>query len=211
VGRSALLIECPGEVEAWRSLLAGRDIGATEVVPGAATVLLDGLVDPAATAALVEAWALPPATDQAEGPLVTIPVVYDGPDLDFVADHWSVSTEEAVARLSGTELRVAFCGFAPGFAYLTGLAGRAGPGAAAGPADAARRAGAVDEMPRLASPRSSVPAGSVGLAGPYAGIYPTASPGGWRLVGRTSTTLFDVRRDPPALLTPGTRVRLVAA
>jgi KipI family sensor histidine kinase inhibitor len=66
-------------------------------------------------------------------------------------------------------------------------------------------------MPRLASPRPSVPAGSVGLAGPYAGIYPTASPGGWRLVGRTSTTLFDVRRDPPALLTPGTRVRLAAA
>ena len=78
------------------------DIGATEVVPGAATVLLDGLVDPAATAALVEAWALPPATDQAEGPLVTIPVVYDGPDLDFVADHWSVSTEEAnCALISG--------------------------------------------------------------------------------------------------------------
>jgi KipI family sensor histidine kinase inhibitor len=66
-------------------------------------------------------------------------------------------------------------------------------------------------VPRLATPRPKVPAGSVALAGSYAGIYPTASPGGWRIVGRTETTLFDVRRDPPALLTPGTRVRLVPA
>ncbi|GFJ90481.1 hypothetical protein Prum_041230 [Phytohabitans rumicis] len=99
---------------------------------------------------------------------------------------------EAVERLAGTELRVAFCGFAPGFAYLAGL-----------PASWA--------VPRLASPRPRVPAGSVGLAGEYAGIYPTASPGGWRLVGRTDAVLFDVRRDPPALLAPGTRVRLVPA
>lgn len=189
MGRSALLIQCPGEVEAWRSLLAARDTGATEIVPGAATVLLDGLADPEATAALVQAWAPPPATARAEGPRVTVPVVFDGPDLDFVADHWSLSTADAVARLTGTELLVAFCGFAPGFAYLTGLPG---------------------EMPRLDSPRSAVPAGSVGLAGPYAGIYPGASPGGWRLVGRTSVTLFDVHRDPPAHLAPGTRVRLAA-
>jgi KipI family sensor histidine kinase inhibitor len=87
---------------------------------------------------------------------------------------------------------VAFSGFAPGFAYLAGL-----------PDDWA--------VPRLATPRPKVPAGSVGLAGAYAGIYPTASPGGWRLVGRTETVLFDVRRDPPALLTPGTGVRLVRA
>jgi KipI family sensor histidine kinase inhibitor len=97
----------------------------------------------------------------------------------------------AVERLTGTELTVAFCGFAPGFAYLRGLS----------PAWA---------VPRLDAPRPRVPAGSVALAGEYAGIYPTAAPGGWRLVGRTDATLFDVRREPPALLAPGTRVSLVA-
>jgi KipI family sensor histidine kinase inhibitor len=106
------------------------------------------------------------------------------------ARRWGVSRTEAVQRLSTAELRVAFCGFAPGFAYLTGL-----------PAEWA--------VPRLPTPRPRVPAGSVALAGPYAGIYPTASPGGWRLVGRTEATLFDVHRDPPARLVPGTRVRLV--
>jgi KipI family sensor histidine kinase inhibitor len=189
VGRAALLLECPGEVEAWRSWLTGR-VDAVEIVPGARTILLDGLDDPDATADLITTSGPPPAAGATVGPLVTIPVTYDGPDLADVAAHWSIGPDDVVARLSGTELRVAFCGFAPGFAYLTGLPG---------------------EVPRLDSPRSSVPAGSVGLAGPYAGIYPTASPGGWRLVGRTDVTLFDVDRDPPALLTPGTRVRLVAA
>jgi KipI family sensor histidine kinase inhibitor len=91
----------------------------------------------------------------------------------------------------GTELHVAFCGFAPGFAYLAGL---------------------PDELavPRLDTPRTKVEAGSVGLADRYAGIYPTPSPGGWRLVGHTDVTLFDHTRTPPALLSPGTRVRFVA-
>ena len=89
-------------------------------------------------------------------------------------------------RLTGTRFRVAFCGFAPGFPYLTGL-----------PAELA--------LPRLATPRPRVPAGSVALAGPYAGIYPGASPGGWLLVGRTDLVLFDVAADPPARLGPGTR------
>jgi KipI family sensor histidine kinase inhibitor len=120
---------------------------------------------------------------------VEVPVVYDGADLDGVAAIWRVSRAEAIRRLTARELRVAFCGFAPGFAYLTGLP-------------------AAWTVPRLATPRPAVPAGSVALAGPYAGIYPTASPGGWRLVGRTDVNLFDVHRDPPALLTPGTRVRL---
>jgi KipI family sensor histidine kinase inhibitor len=190
VGRSALLIECPDQVEDWRALLASRPVGALELVPGAATILLDGLADPEATAELVAGWAPPPAADAVSGPLVTIPVVYDGPDLAFVAAHWSLAPDAAVDRLTSTELRVAFCGFAPGFAYLSGLPG---------------------EVPRLDSPRPTVPAGSVGLAGPYAGIYPTASPGGWRLVGRTDVPLFDVHREPPALLVPGARVRLVAA
>jgi KipI family sensor histidine kinase inhibitor len=197
VGGSALLIECAdGAVEAWRSLLwqrrAAGDLVAEEIVPGARTVLLDGLDDPDATAELVRGWAPPPPAGVAARPLVTVPVVYDGPDLIDVAERWGVSVPSAVARLAGAELRVAFCGFAPGFAYLSGL-----------PAEWS--------VPRLDTPRASVPAGAVGLAGPYVGIYPTRSPGGWRLVGRTDVSLFDVHRDPPALLAPGTRVRLAGA
>jgi KipI family sensor histidine kinase inhibitor len=197
VGAAALLIECAdaAEVEAWRGELWRRreaaELAAVEIVSGARTVLLDGLRDPVATARLVAGWAPPPAAAAVEGPLVEIPTVYDGADLDGVARLWDVTRTEAVARLSGADLRVAFCGFAPGFSYLAGL-----------PPEWS--------VPRLDSPRARVPAGSVALAGPYAGIYPTASPGGWRLVGRTGVTLFDVECDPPALLAPGTRVRLVA-
>jgi len=197
VGGSALLIECAdGAVEAWRSLLwqrrAAGDLVAVEIVPGARTVLLDGLDDPDGTAVLVRGWAPPPPAGVAARPLVTVPVVYDGPDLIDVAERWGVSVPSAVARLAGADLWVAFCGFAPGFAYMSGLP-------------------AAWSVPRLDTPRASVPAGAVGLAGPYVGIYPTRSPGGWRLVGRTDLALFDVHRDPPALLAPGTRVRLAGA
>lgn len=118
-----------------------------------------------------------------------VPTVYDGADLGDVARLWDMTTEEVVATHTGTTHTVAFCGFAPGFAYCAGL-GR--------------------EVPRLASPRPRVPAGSVGLAGPFTGVYPTASPGGWRLVGRTRLRLWDSAATPPALLTPGTVVRFVA-
>ncbi|GAA1849205.1 5-oxoprolinase subunit B family protein [Asanoa iriomotensis] len=195
VGATALLIECPAdEVEAWRAELWRRrsagSLSVAEIVPGARTVLLDG-VDPLA-ADLIMSWAPPPAVGAASGDLVEIPTVYDGPDLSSVAALWSLPVPAVISRLASTTFRVAFCGFAPGFGYLTGLP-------------------AALSVPRLATPRTSVPPGSVGLAGPYAGIYPTASPGGWQLVGRTSVTLFDVSRDPPALLVPGTVVRLVAA
>lgn len=206
VGSAALLIECADavQVEAWRAELWRRrevgDLVAVEIVPAARTVLLDGVPDTQATASLIASLApLIKASvtleqrdrhfDQQAGGLVEVPVVYDGADLDGVAAIWAVSRAEAIDRLTARELRVAFCGFAPGFAYLTGLP-------------------AAWTVPRLATPRPAVPAGSVALAGPYAGIYPTASPGGWRLVGRTDVNLFDVHRDPPALLTPGTRVRL---
>ncbi|WP_346537392.1 allophanate hydrolase subunit 1 [Micromonospora sp. DPT] len=198
VGRHALLLDCddPGQVEAWRAeLWRRRDAGeltAVEIVPAAATVLLDGVPDPAAVAARIGGWTPRPVTAPAAAAQVEVPTVYDGEDLPVVAGHWNVTVREVVRRLRETAFRVAFCGFAPGFAYLTGL-----------PPEWA--------VPRLPSPRTRVPAGSVALAGPYAGIYPTASPGGWLLVGRTELTLFDVRADPPARLTPGTRVRLVAA
>ncbi|GAA4452980.1 5-oxoprolinase subunit B family protein [Phytohabitans houttuyneae] len=194
-GATGLLVECAdgAEVEAWRAELWRRreqgELAAAEIVPGARTVLLDGLTDPEQTAGLLAGWAPPPAAGTTAGPLVEIIVRYDGVDLAAVAEGWSVPVSEAVERISGTELRVAFCGFAPGFAYMTGLPW---------------------PVPRLATPRPRVPAGSVALAGEYAGIYPTASPGGWRLVGSTDAVLFDIERDPPALLAPGTRVRLVS-
>ena len=192
-----MLVQCADgdEVEAWRAELWRRrsagQLAATEIVPGARTVLLDGLRDAATTVELLTSWAPPPAAGIANGPLVEVPTTYDGPDLDAVARGWSVPVAEVVERLAGAELRVAFCGFAPGFAYLSGLPG--------------------PDVPRHKTPRAEVPAGSVALAGPYAGIYPAASPGGWQLVGRTRVSLFDVDRDPPALLLPGTRVRLVPA
>ena len=122
-------------------------------------------------------------------------MVYDGADLADVARLWGVTEAEVVARHTGTEFRVAFCGFAPGFPYL--LAAEDLPGG-------------DGRVPRRASPRPAVPAGSVGLADRWCGIYPTASPGGWQLLGRTDLTLFDPAREPPALLPPGTRVRFVA-
>ncbi|MFF5294984.1 5-oxoprolinase subunit B family protein [Paractinoplanes globisporus] len=194
VGRSAVLIECHDgdEVEAWRvSLWRRRESGElrfVDIVPGATTILLDGV--PPGTAAELAREPVPPGVSAEEGPLVEISATFDGEDLDDVASRWGVPVPEAVRRLAATPLAVAFCGFAPGFAYLRGL---------------------PDEwaVPRLAAPRPRVPAGSIGLAGSYVGIYPAASPGGWRLVGHTDQKLFDVRRKAPALLTPGTRVRLV--
>jgi KipI family sensor histidine kinase inhibitor len=151
--------------------------------------LLDGLEDPLGTAEAVQEWYVGAATT-ITAPEVAIPVVFDGPDLDEVATMWGVEPGEVVGRLERIPWRVAFCGFAPGFAYLSGL-----------PYQFA--------VPRLATPRPKVPAGSVGLADRYAGVYPSASPGGWRVVGHTDVTLFDPDRTPPALLSPGTRVRFV--
>ncbi|MFG1649057.1 allophanate hydrolase subunit 1 [Micromonospora sp. NPDC049275] len=213
VGVHALLLDCvaPADipeaalVEAWRAELWRRreqgDLSAVEIVPAARTILLDGLPDPAATADLLSRWA-PAVTTAAVTATsatardgvpagVVVRVEFDGPDLPLVAEHWGVDVPAVLRRLTGTRFRVAFCGFAPGFPYLTGL-----------PADLA--------LPRLPTPRPRVPAGSVALAGPYAGIYPSASPGGWLLVGRTDLPLFDVDGDPPARLGPGTRVRMVA-
>jgi KipI family sensor histidine kinase inhibitor len=195
-GWSALLVECAtqDEVEAWRAALhrarSAGALSATEIVPGARTVLLDGVPDPDGLAAVLSTWPPPVAASPAGAapPEVRIPVVYDGEDLPRVAELWGVGVDDAVRLHHDREYRVAFCGFAPGFGYLTGL-----------PPELS--------VPRLDTPRTRVPAGSVGLAGPYTGVYPTASPGGWLLIGRTDTVLFDVRADPPALLAPGATVR----
>ncbi|MFI1971904.1 allophanate hydrolase [Streptomyces cinnamoneus] len=197
VGRDALLLEVGGPEEAQAlhaELLRRRTAGdlppVREIVPAARTVLLDGVADPRALAADLTRRAVPPLTTEGSAPVV-LPVHYDGPDLAEVAALWGVA-EDAVARIhSGCEFRVAFCGFSPGFGYLTGLPERL-------------------HVPRRATPRTAVPAGSLALAGPYTGVYPSASPGGWQLIGRTDTVLWDPDREPAALLSPGTRVRFEA-
>jgi len=176
---------------ALASWARAASVPATDVVPGARTVLFDGVADLPALEDLLAGWT-GPEEDAATGPLVEVPVTYDGPDLADVADRWGTDAAGVADRLAHTDLLSAFCGFAPGFAYLSGL-----PGELA--------------VPRLDSPRPSVPAGSVAVADRWCGIYPTASPGGWRLLGRTDATLWDASSDTPALLAPGTRVRLVPA
>jgi KipI family sensor histidine kinase inhibitor len=192
-GDRALLLEVAdaAAVAGLRAALERAPLpGQQELVPAARTVLvvLDRPPSDADRAALCRLRPEPGAGAR-DGELVEIPVVFDGPDLADVAELTGRPVRGLVAALTGAELTVAFGGFAPGFGYLTGL---------------------PDELhvPRRATPRTRVPAGSVGLAGPYAGVYPTASPGGWRLVGRTDAVLFDVDREPPALLRPGVRVRL---
>jgi KipI family sensor histidine kinase inhibitor len=190
-GDAAVLVEVddPSDVVPLAESLARRD-GVTEVVPAARTVLVH-----AQPHALAELRALPPdpaARPAAPAPAasVELAVRYDGPDLADVAAELGISEAEVVERHARAEYVVAFCGFAPGFAYLRGL-------------DPALH------VPRLAEPRTRVPAGSVGVAGEFTGVYPRVSPGGWRLLGRTDAPLWDLARTPPALLTPGTRVRFV--
>ncbi|MFT4287075.1 5-oxoprolinase subunit B family protein [Nocardioides sp.] len=193
LGPRALLVEVADAREAAALATWARDrLAAEEIVPAARTVLLDG-VDPAEAEALLAGWSA--AIEVAEGELVELPTTYDGPDLARVAELWSCSVEEVVARHTSVSFTSAFCGFAPGFAYLTGLP-------------------AGWRVPRLDSPRSRVPAGSVALAGEWCGVYPSPSPGGWLLLGRlpasAAARLWDPARSQPALLAPGTRVRFVA-
>jgi KipI family sensor histidine kinase inhibitor len=196
-GETALLLECADGDQvraAYAEAVRRRDDGSlacTDVVPGATTLLLDGLADPQRLLAGLEDWPMEPA-EAAAPEAVELPVSYDGPDLESVAGHTGLTVDEVVERHRSAEFVVAFCGFAPGFAYLAGL-----------PEEL--------HVPRLDQPRSKVPAGSVGLAGEFTGIYPSASPGGWQLIARTEAKLWDVDRDPPALLLPGTPVRFVDA
>jgi len=190
VGDRAALVEV-GDAVAAASLAAwarADGVGAAEIVPAATTVLFDG-IDPEVVVDVVDRW--PSDAVMEDGPLVRVAVSYDGPDLETVAAHWGCSVDEVVSRHTDIEFVSTFTGFAPGFAYLAGL-----------PADWA--------VPRLATPRPRVAPGSVGLADGWCGVYPTASPCGWLLLGTTAAVLWDVARDPPALLAPGTRVRFEA-
>lgn len=126
--------------------------------------------------------------------VMEIPVCYGGecgPDIDAVAEYAHLSRDEVITCHTTAAYTVAMLGFAPGFPYLLGL-------------------DKILHMPRRANPRTRVPAGSVAIGGAQTGIYPSELPGGWHLIGRTPRTLFDPRRDPPALLAPGDRVRFRA-
>lgn len=192
VGADALLLEVDSPLDWFAALDAERAAGrlpVVDIVPGARTVLLDGVRDPAGLAARLRSFAIDPAAVRHEPPLV-VDVVFDGVDLPFVASLAGLSVPDLVATLTDISFSVAFCGFAPGFAYLSGLPWN---------------------VPRLDTPRTRVPAGSVALAAEFAGIYPSPSPGGWRIVGHSDVELFCVDREPPALFTPGRTVRFRAA
>jgi KipI family sensor histidine kinase inhibitor len=190
-GRDAVLVEVDDLVMAQRlyaELRRRAPEGLVDIVPAARTVLLVG-PRAAAVAEELPSWTLGDAVALAGG-TVELPVVFDGEDLAAVAAIARCPVREVVERVMETTFVAAFTGFAPGFAYLTGL-----PEAL--------------HVPRRASPRPRVPAGSLAIAGEYAGVYPRATPGGWHLLGHTTSSLWDATRDPPALIAPGTRVRFV--
>lgn len=208
MGEEAVLLELGSlddVLRVHRALVETRPVGLVDLVPAARTVL--AVTDPRGPAlAAVGAWLLataqqaltsetgvPPgsAAGPAGGPEVVVDVRYDGPDLDDTATVLGLDRDGLVEWHTGAAWRVAFSGFAPGFAYLV----RDEP------------ARSPIEVPRLSVPRTTVPAGSVALAGLFSGVYPRASPGGWRVIGTTDAVLWDEAADPPALLLPGGRVR----
>ena len=197
-GDQALLLqfESTAEVLAWTDALHDAAMrGVLDIVPAARTVLLK-LDGPGRQRAIRRrlgtltvapgAAARPPAAP------TVIDVVYDGADLAEVAGLTGMTTVQVIEAHTANPWTVGFCGFAPGFAYLVGGDPRLA-------------------VPRRSEPRPSVPAGAVGLAGEFTGIYPRRSPGGWQLIGHTDAVLWDIDRPDPALLTPGMRVRFRAA
>ncbi|HEY4993604.1 MAG TPA: 5-oxoprolinase/urea amidolyase family protein [Nakamurella sp.] len=200
-GDAALLVEVDGieGVEGVLALMgalrAADPAGVADLVPAARTVLVR--VDPGADIDALRSAVAEIVRDadaagdgSADSPDVVIPVRYDGPDLDEVGRQTGLSRSEIIARHTGTRWRAGFVGFAPGFAYLTGGDPRL----------------SVSRRPQS---RTQVPAGSVALAGGYSAVYPQASPGGWQLIGRTGTAMWDLGRTPPALVQPGSWVRFV--
>ncbi len=191
-GNHAWLMECEPSDVAGLVLSADQSSpsGVIDVVPGAQSIL--ATFDPVATdETTVAHWlrALPVSiAPLTAAPLVELEVTYNGPDLAEVAAACDMSPAEVVARHVAGDYVVAFCGFAPGFAYLTGI-------------------DPTLQLARHSAPRESVPAGSVAIAADYSAVYPRSSPGGWHLIGSCDAVLFDADREPPALLTPGTRVK----
>jgi KipI family sensor histidine kinase inhibitor len=169
--------------------------GIADIVPGMSTLLIRTEVGIAADAAMARAMSArlttgKDSTASSTGETIELPVTYDGADLADVAEHMGLTVAEVIAAHQAATWQVAFCGFAPGFAYMVGDDPRF-------------------KLPRRKSPRTRIPAGAVGLADRFCGVYPQASPGGWQLIGRTAVPMWDLDRQPPALLRPGVRCRFV--
>ncbi|MBI5088608.1 MAG: allophanate hydrolase subunit 1 [Actinobacteria bacterium] len=193
-GPQAFLVEYDSLDDVMRvmaDLRAAPPDGVVDLVPGARTIMVHapGADWPAIIARLRHVATDSTAID--DGPLVEIDVRYDGDDLAMVAEACSMSVDDVVAAHCSPEYRVAFCGFVPGFAYLVGLDPRL-------------------QLPRRATPRTRLAAGSVAVGGEYTGVYPVAGPGGWHVLGHTDAAMWDADRAVPALLPPGTRVRFAA-
>jgi len=204
-GSTALLatFDTLDEVVAFRTGLGHRPPGVTEVVSGARTLLfrydrsrtdatrlradLAGVTPTTATSATSAA---PAETNADTDASVVIPVTYDGDDLAAVADLAGMTPADLVAWHTGQTWTSAFCGFAPGFSYLTGTAPSL-------------------DLPRRTTSRTAVPSGAVALAGEFSAVYPRTSPGGWQLIGRTDVPMWSLDRDPPALAPAGTQIRFV--
>ena len=185
----AWFVDEVGSPAAWAEALAAMEVpGVDEIVPAESTVVVRCTRERHDAVGRVLDMVVPRERSPSAGAPLTIDVVYDGPDIAALAYAAQISVDDVV-RLHATGIyEVAFCGFSPGFAYLRGIDQRL-------------------QVPRRDTPRTSVPAGSVGVAAGYTCVYPSASPGGWHLIGRTTATLWDVDRDPPALLRPGRAVR----
>jgi KipI family sensor histidine kinase inhibitor len=212
LGEDALLLRFGDEIDATinqhvhamaAALRHERPAWLLDIVPAFATLALcvdvDAIADTVEPLDHVRRWLASRAIDDPRTPTEaatrshTIAVRYGsqfGPDLDAVAENAGLSAEEVVARHASTEYRVGMLGFSAGFPYLIGM-------------------DPVLATPRRATPRSRVEAGSVGIAGGQTGVYPRSGPGGWQIIGRTEAPLFEIGRDPPALLEPGDRVRFV--
>jgi len=194
-GDRGAMLDLADNAAAVRAARALRASGLfLEVVPGHRTVLVTwtDASPPRDEMLALAGAALADSDDRAAARTVEIAVRYGGPDIDAVAQLCGCSAEEVVTRHVEAEYSVAFLGFSPGFGYLLGGDPQL-------------------NVPRLAEPRTRVPAGSVAIAGPYSGVYPRESPGGWRLIGAADVPLFDAARTPPALLAAGDTVRFVPA
>jgi len=197
-GDRALLLECESTDEVLALTVALNEAqipGLLDIVPASRTVLLElaGPRDQAPTRQLLARLQVgAAAAAEGDGHIdVVIDVVYDGADLTDVAELTGLDVPDIIEAHAATPWRCGFGGFAPGFAYLVGGDPRLA-------------------VPRRSEPRIKVPAGAVGLAGEFSGIYPRQSPGGWQLIGHTDAVLWDVERSQPALLMPGMRVQFRA-
>src|SRR3954447_1689343 len=198
-GDQALMLQCDStaDVLAWTAAVRAAALGGVvDVVPASRTVLVK-LHGPRFQGAIRQRLrklqvTSAPVDDDGKSPEVIIEVAYDGPDLAEVADYTGLSAAQVIDAHTSTRWRVGFSGFAPGFAYLIGGDERL-------------------RVPRRSEPRTSLSAGSVGLAGEFSAIYPRRSPGGWQIIGHTDAVVWDIDRPDPALLTQGAWVRFQAS